>query len=76
MEIDAGQGLCDECGSPFRVEASPMASLCPECAHILYRTEACSHSFIDGQCTKCLWNGSVSDYCLALKGKGNPGSDS
>jgi hypothetical protein len=58
---------CDECGSQYYREASRMDSLCPECAHILYGYEPCAHTFIDGRCSRCHWDGSVSDYCRSLK---------
>jgi predicted RNA-binding Zn-ribbon protein involved in translation (DUF1610 family) len=58
---------CDECGSPFYAGASLMAGLCPECAHQLYNTPACTHVLVAGRCTICGWDGSVSPYVAALK---------
>lgn len=55
-------GICDECGSRFLKSASKMASLCPECASLLYGYDNCAHVFEDGICAKCLWDGSRSDY--------------
>ncbi|MBQ2988342.1 MAG: hypothetical protein IJD59_04480 [Clostridia bacterium] len=53
---------CNECGSPYLAARSKMASLCPECAHILYGYENCPHEFKNGKCTLCLWDGSRSAY--------------
>ena len=61
--------ICDECGSSFLKKASQMASLCPECAHILYGYENCCHIFENGQCIKCLWNGQHSQYIKSLLAK-------
>lgn len=58
---------CDECGSPFHGGMSEMASLCPECAHWLYGKPNCAHTFADGRCTRCGWNGAVSAYVESLK---------
>ncbi len=58
---------CDECGSPYRPGTSEMAALCPECAHVLYGHEPCSHEMVDGSCTKCLWDGSRSEYVRGLQ---------
>lgn len=60
---------CDECGSLYFEDSSRMGSLCPECAHILYRYENCAHAFAEGRCEKCNWDGSVSPYCSSLKKK-------
>lgn len=54
--------VCDECGSPYFKRTSPMASLCPECAHRLYDCEPCAHRFEAGRCALCGWNGSVSKF--------------
>ena len=59
--------MCDECGSEYLASTSKMASLCPECAHVLYGYENCDHVFKDGKCTLCLWDGSRSDYIKTLK---------
>ena len=59
--------VCDECGSEYLASSSKMASLCPECAHVLYGYENCDHEFKDGKCTLCLWDGSRSDYIKSLK---------
>lgn len=59
--------ICDECGSEYLASTSKMASLCPECAHVLYGYENCKHIFKDGKCTLCLWDGSRSDYIKSLK---------
>lgn len=61
---------CDECGSLYFLETSQMDALCPECAHLLYGYPACDHAFLAGRCTKCHWDGSVSDYCRKLKREG------
>jgi hypothetical protein len=44
-----------------------MAGLCPECASLLYGYSRCEHSMRDGRCLTCNWDGSVSDYCKALR---------
>ena len=53
---------CDECGSNFYKKSSKMAALCPECSHILYGYEPCKHDMLNGKCTMCYWDGSVSEY--------------
>jgi predicted RNA-binding Zn-ribbon protein involved in translation (DUF1610 family) len=58
---------CDECGSPFYVSASQMASLCPECAHYLYGTPLCEHEFVAGRCTSCGWNGAESAFVSGIR---------
>jgi hypothetical protein len=62
-------GICDECGSEYYRNTSKMASLCPECSHILYGYENCNHYFENGRCLKCFWDSSVSDYIKELKNK-------
>ena len=61
--------VCDECGSEYLASKSKMASLCPECAHILYGYDNCDHVFKDGKCTLCLWDGSRSEYIEDLRKK-------
>jgi hypothetical protein len=61
---------CDECGSLYFPETSRMGSLCPECSHLLYGYKACDHAFVDARCTKCYWDGTLSDYCKTLKRDG------
>jgi hypothetical protein len=53
---------CDECTSLYFREASAMAGLCPECAHQLYGYERCEHIFSGARCTRCFWDGSISDF--------------
>jgi len=43
-------GACDECNSDYYTNTSQMGNLCPECAHILYCYQNCSHSFENGRC--------------------------
>lgn len=57
---------CDECGSTYLASSSQMASLCPECAHILYGYPNCAHIFRAGKCVKCLWDGSRSEYIRSM----------
>ncbi len=64
--------LCDECGSSFFAGSSRMDALCPECAHWLYGYPPCEHTFADGRCTKCHWDGSVSRYVQTLKTHSRP----
>ncbi len=53
---------CDECQSDFYLKTSQMFSLCPQCAHILYGYENCSHIFKNERCIICHWDGSQSEY--------------
>ena len=62
---------CDECRSVYFAETSRMDALCPECSHLLYGYEACEHTFVDGRCSKCYWDGSISEYCRKLKEEGS-----
>jgi endogenous inhibitor of DNA gyrase (YacG/DUF329 family) len=39
-----------------------MAELCPECAHLIYGHENCSHEFESDRCKLCDWNGRRSRY--------------
>ena len=59
--------MCDECDSPFLTQRSAMSNLCPECAHHLYGYPNCTHAFVAGRCTLCLWNGAVSPFVKALQ---------
>nr|SHO15798.1 Putative uncharacterized protein [Moritella viscosa]SHO15991.1 Putative uncharacterized protein [Moritella viscosa]SHO18939.1 Putative uncharacterized protein [Moritella viscosa] len=43
-----------------------MASLCTECAYILYDYPKCDHNIDSGCCIKCGWDGSVSKYIQGL----------
>ena len=54
--------VCNECGSTYYADTSPMRSLCPECAHILYGYPSCKHIFVNKRCQKCHWDGSHSAY--------------
>ena len=58
--------VCSECGSKYYEKASPMRSLCPECAHILYGYPPCEHNFVGKRCQKCYWDGSHSKYIKSL----------
>lgn len=62
MEINK----CNECGSEYYVDSSPMKGLCPECASILYGYPKCNHIFKDGRCAICYWDGSKSEYIKKL----------
>lgn len=59
--------VCDECGSDYFASASSMSQLCPECSHWLYGYPRCPHEFTEGRCSKCGWDGSVSDYVRGLR---------
>jgi len=59
--------ICDECGSKYYESTSKMASLCPECTHLIYGYENCVHDFKNGRCLKCFWDGRSSDYIKYLK---------
>jgi len=63
-----GADTCDECGSAFRRDATAMAGLCGECAHLLYGYPACAHQFEGGACAKCGWTGARSVYTAGLAG--------
>jgi hypothetical protein len=58
---------CNECGSPFYVSASPMASLCLECAHYLHGYPPCAHELVAGRCVNCGWNGAESALVARIK---------
>lgn len=59
--------ICDECESEYLESSSPMVNLCPECASVLYGYKNCTHVFLHGKCTKCLWNGNKSQYIKSLE---------
>jgi predicted RNA-binding Zn-ribbon protein involved in translation (DUF1610 family) len=61
------ENRCAECGSAYVAARSGMAGLCPECAHWLYGHPNCDHEMVGGRCSKCGWDGSVSDYVKGLK---------
>ena len=61
--------LCDECESLFYAATSKMEALCPECAYLLYGYKNCDHKMVNGRCTKCYWDGSVSKYISDIKKK-------
>lgn len=65
--------ICDECGSPFMSSQATMSGLCPECSHYLYNKPNCPHSFRDGRCRRCGWDGSVSEYVATIKGTAKSG---
>ena len=67
LKKDKNIKVCDECGSEYLASKSKMASLCPECAHVIYGYENCNHVFENGKCTLCLWDGSQSEYIKSLK---------
>ncbi len=58
--------ICDECGSEYFKDTSTMASICPECAHVLYGYPNCNHTFKNGRCINCFWNGTRSEYIISL----------
>ena len=60
---------CNECDSEYYTDTSEMNDLCPECSHILYGYEYCTHQFENGRCIKCFWNGNESGYIHQLKYK-------
>ena len=66
---NSGKSCCNECGSDYLSDRSPMASLCPECAHWLYGYPPCAHEFVNGRCSQCGWDGAVSAYVLELRRK-------
>jgi len=66
-EKDNTIATCNECGSEYIARLSKMAGLCPECAHVLYGYENCNHTFEDGRCIHCYWNGNTSAYISGLK---------
>ena len=61
--------VCDECKSEYYPNASKMKNLCPECSHILYGYKNCDHKFSNGRCTKCFWDGSISEHIKKLRNK-------
>lgn len=67
MEVDIEISKCNECTSSFMKGSSEMMALCPECAHYLYEYVNCAHEMENGECKKCLWDGSVSEYIKSIK---------
>jgi len=67
MELEKELQTCTECKSSYFADTSKMAALCPECSHVLHGYPNCEHVFVDGRCSKCFWDASVSDYCKRLK---------
>jgi uncharacterized protein with PIN domain len=65
VEEDA-VSICDECGSEFIKLSSKMAALCPKCTHVLYGYQNCIHTFKNGRCIYCYWDGSQSEYIKYL----------
>ena len=63
------RNVCKECESDYYADTSKMTNLCPECAHILYGYENCTHYFESGRCIHCFWDGSSSNYLKKLKDK-------
>jgi len=53
---------CAECLSEYLKDSSEMSGLCPECSSKLYGFKNCVHVFINGKCSKCYWDGKVSNY--------------
>jgi len=72
-EKNGTDSKCDECGSQFLSSHATMSGLCPECSHYLYNKPNCAHSFRDGRCRRCGWDGSVSDYVARIKGTAKGG---
>jgi len=66
---------CDECGSTYFTDASPMAKLCNECSHQLYGYPQCVHEFVEGRCFHCGWDGSVSEYLRERRRSAESGPD-
>ncbi len=64
---------CDECGSRFMSSQATMSALCPECSHTCTTSQNCAHSFRDGRCRRCGWDGSVSQYVATIKGTAKRG---
>jgi len=67
------EATCDECGSAFASSDATMSALCPECSHYLYDKPNCAHSFRDGRCRRCGWDGSVSEHVATIKGTAKSG---
>ncbi|MBL8814419.1 MAG: hypothetical protein JNL58_00200 [Planctomyces sp.] len=68
-------GTCDECGSTFIRTPLAMSGLCRECAYWIYGKTRCNHSIQGGACTQCGWDGSVSEYVLHIKLRGDSHRD-
>ena len=61
-----GMQRCVECESTYVATTSRMYELCPECAHHIHEYPNCEHTFEDGRCNKCRWDGSRSKYIATL----------
>lgn len=68
-----GTASCDEFGSRFTSSDATMPALCPECAHYLHDKPNCAHSFRNGRCRQCGWDGSVSDCVAMINGTASRG---
>lgn len=51
--------LCDECGSEFFKNVSPMQNRCPNCSHLLYGLSNCEHQFKEGRCQNAVVMGKL-----------------
>lgn len=54
--------ICDECKSELYADSQSLKSLCPNCAHHLYRYANCKHEFENDKCVKRYWNRNTSKY--------------
>ncbi|MEM6720473.1 MAG: hypothetical protein AAF611_14195 [Bacteroidota bacterium] len=58
---------CKECKSEYYTDTSERKYFCPNCSYYLYGDNRCYHRFENGaHCTKCYWDGTVSERVTAL----------
>lgn len=58
---------CSECYSEFLLAKSAIKNLCPECSYLIYGYDNCQHSFENGKCIHCLWDGTSTHYTDSLR---------
>ncbi len=63
---------CKKCKSDYFTATSTIKELCPNCAHFLHGHKKCYHRFENGErCTKCYWNGAVSEFVTSIVQRNN-----
>lgn len=57
---------CKECKSDYFTTTSKKENFCPNCAHYLYGQKECGHKMKGERCSKCHWDGTISERITAL----------